>query len=351
MNSSVQTAAQRQELIARLFPGGVPALWCPMITHYRSDGAIDGGRMAAHLKHLSPYVKGFLIPGSTGDGWEMDAEEVRQLLEIALDQSEKLRLHLLIGVLKTDADEAKQTLLDTVAWLKSRADVHKEGGSLARARVCGFTICPPRGADLSQGTIGERLASIFEAGLPTALYQLPQVTQNEMSPDLVAHLADEFANFILFKDTSGADRVALSGRKLDRVFLVRGAEGDYARWLKAAGGPYDGFLLSTANCFGRELCQMTQDLAADRGDAARQMSDRLTSAVNEVFGVVTGLPHGNPFANANKAMDHYFAYGPKAVGAPPPRLHARSQLSVEVIRATGEALSRHGLMPRKGYLE
>ena len=81
------------------------------------------------------------------------------------------------------------------------------------------------------------------------------------------------------------------------------------------------------------------------------MSERLTACINEVFGIVTGLPDGNPFANANKAMDHFFAWGPKAPSAPPPRLHAGSFLPGDVIRGAGEALVRHGLMPDKGYLE
>jgi hypothetical protein len=187
--------------------------------------------------------------------------------------------------------------------------------------------------------------------MPTAIYQLPQVTQNEMTPELVADLARRYPNFILFKDTSGADHVALSGQKLENVFLVRGAEGDYVRWLKAARGPYDGFLLSTANCFAREFHQIVEDLAGRRVKAAREMSERLTACINEVFGIVTGLPHGNPFANANKAMDHFFAYGFRAEAAPPPRLHAGVCLPPEVIRATGESLTRHGLMPEKGYLE
>ena len=46
----------------------------------------------------------------------------------------------------------------------------------------------------------------------------------------VAALAGEFPNFILFKDTSGADRVAQSGLDLGGVFMVRGAEvGGYSR--------------------------------------------------------------------------------------------------------------------------
>ena len=76
----------RSQLLKRLFPNRVPVLWCPLLTHYSSDGHIDRARMAAHLRHLSPYVKGFLIPGSTGDGWEMSDAEIRQLLEIAIEE-------------------------------------------------------------------------------------------------------------------------------------------------------------------------------------------------------------------------------------------------------------------------
>ena len=351
MTRGANSAEERRNLLARLFPDAVPTIWCPLITHYDEEGRVDPRRMTAHLTHLSPWVKGFLIPGSTGDGWEMSADEIRQVLEIALDQAAKLKFHLLIGVLKTEAGEARQTVTDTLACLKSRSGIEDTDACLTKRRVSGFTVCAPRGRDLSQQEIGDGLASVLEAGLPTALYQLPQVTQNEMNPELVAELAGAFSNFILFKDTIGADRVALSGRKLEGVFLVRGAEGDYARWLKVAGGPYDGFLLSTANCFGQEFHHLARDLAAQRAEDARALSDRLTQAVNEVFGAVTGLPQGNPFANANKAIDHYFAHGPRANGLPPPRLHAGERLPDDVIRATGAALTRSGLMPGKGYLE
>ena len=234
--------------------------------------------------------------------------------------------------------------------MEARADDNWEN-SLAQSGVCGFTICPPRGEELSQQQMSSALRSILETQVPVAIYQLPQVTQNEMSPELVADLARQFPNFILFKDTSGADRVALSGQKLENVFLVRGAEGDYVRWLKIVKGPYDGFLLSSANCFARELDQIIEDLKVRRAKAAQERSERLTSCINEVFGIVTGLPHGNPFANANKAVDHFFAFGPKATDLPPPRLHAGVSLPADVIHAAGNTLSRHGLMPEKGYLE
>jgi 4-hydroxy-tetrahydrodipicolinate synthase len=333
---------ERQRLVARLFPDGVPTLWCPLITHYDADGAIDGKRLAAHLGSISAFVKGVLVPGSTGDGWELNESETRTVVECALQQAARLSLHVLIGLLRTDAAETLRAFFQTDDWLKSR---------YYESNVCGFTICPPRGKELSQETIEYDLSLILERPFPISLYQLPQITQNEMAPELLARLAARFSNFFLFKDTSGADRVAFSGEELGGVFMVRGAEGNYARWLKAARGPYHGFLLSTANCLAHELHQMIQELKARRFDAASERSRRLTALVDDVFRIVTGLPHGNAFANANKAMDHFFAFGPKAMATPPPRLHAGSCLPVEVIRATGDALIRHGLMPTKGYLE
>src|SRR3989442_7707200 len=104
MSRPTQTAVERRKLLARLFPQGIPALWCPLITHYDRDGAIDAARTSAHLRHLSPHIKGFLIPGSTGDGWELSDHEVRRLLTIALEQDAKLNLNLLIGVLRTNAE-------------------------------------------------------------------------------------------------------------------------------------------------------------------------------------------------------------------------------------------------------
>jgi len=350
LSRPTQTAVERRKWLARLLPNGIPALWCPLITHYDRDGAIDQCRVAAHLRHLSPYVKGFLIPGSTGDGWELSDPETRRLLEVVVEQITKLKLHLLVGALKTEPESALRAIWDTIDWIEARADDNREN-SLAQSGVCGFTICPPRGKELSQQHINSALRSILETQVPVAIYQLPQVTQNEMSPELVAEMARQFPNFILFKDTSGADRVALSGQKLENVFLVRGAEGDYVRWLKIVKGPYDGFLLSSANCFACELHSIIEDLKLRRAKAAQERSERLTSCINEVFGAVTGLPHGNPFANANKAVDHFFAFGPKARDAPPPRLHAGVSLPAEVIQAAGDTLSRQGLMPQRGYLE
>jgi len=345
-----ETTVQRRALIERLFPGGLPALWCPPLTHYDADGRLDRRRIARHLHSLSPYVKGLLVPGSTGDAWEMDPCEQREVLDEVLDVTAELKLHVLVGVLRPDAEAARQGILAALDWLKCRTGHKLAHSAMAAAGVCGLTVCAPTGRDLSQQEIHHRLAAILELGVPTAIYQLPQVTLNEIAPHTVAGLARQYANFYLLKDTSGEDRLATAGLDLGGVCLLRGAEGDYHRWLRAGGGPYDGFLLSTANCFAAQLHRMIEHIQHGRLAAAQAEIAPVEKVVARAFALVTGLPQGNPFTNANKAVDHFLAYGPRAAQMPPPRLHAGSTLPAEVIAATGRALAECGLMPKAGYL-
>jgi dihydrodipicolinate synthase/N-acetylneuraminate lyase len=342
--------ASRTEYLHRIFPNGVPRLWCPPLTHYDQQGAIDRARIIAHLRHLSPHVGGFLIPGSTGDGWELSREERRQVLALGLEQAKLLNRHVLIGALHPDTGEALKLIKEDVVWLKAESGRSDTAGVLAQAHVCGFTVCPPRGKELSQADIGHALSSVLELGLPTAIYQLPQVTENEMSWQLAVDLAQRHQNFVFFKDTSGLDAVVLSGQSLAGVFTARGAEGDYAGWLKAAGGHYEGFLLASANCFAKQLGEIILAVSTGQRREARDLSDRLATVVRELLREATVLPHGNAFANANKAMDHFFAHGPSALRIAPPRLHGGQCLPQEFIRRTQEVLSAHGLMPGAGYL-
>jgi dihydrodipicolinate synthase/N-acetylneuraminate lyase len=369
MSTQQSAVAKRAQWFEQLFPNGVPDLWCPPLTHYRQDGAIDEARIRAHLRHLSRSIGGFLIPGSTGDGWEMSPEEIRNVLEIGIDEAERLRVHVLIGVLKTNAEEVSVAMKETLGWLQSRSErnVAGEQATTVAPPVYGFTVCPPRGDQLSQQEISRALSGILELGLPTAIYQLPQVSRNEISAEVAAGLAQRFPNFLFFKDSSGADRVALAAarcsgkhdriadeiitRDLPGVFTMRGAEGGYAGWVDAGGGPYKGFLLGSANCFAAELHQILQDLKRGRLETAKRLSERVTAVVMEVAMLVTALPTGNAFANANKALDHFFAWGPGATEVPPPRIRGQSVLPSAIIRATGDSLARHELMPKRGYLD
>ena len=173
MAYNATVAAQRLAILQRLFPAGVPSLWCPSLTHYDQDGRIDAARIRAHLRHLAPHVKGFLIPGSTSDGWELNDGEFWEVLELAFDQTQKLELHLLVGVLKADANEALEALAKVLAHIKARTNESDAEKALSKARVCGFAICAPRGKAVSQQEMELALTPILQLRMPVALYQLP----------------------------------------------------------------------------------------------------------------------------------------------------------------------------------
>ena len=351
MTSTTDLQMRRDALLQRLFPDGVPVLWCPLLTHYDEQGRIDAQRIARHLDFLAPAVRGFLVPGSTGDGWELSDAEARTLLETVMPLAGERRLHLLIGVLKPETAAMQAFMADTIAWLKRRCGSTDIIEALRQAAAVGFTFCAPHGATLTQRDITTAFDTLLAEGAPTALYQLPQVTSNEVAPETVRTLAARHANLLMLKDTSGGDRVAdAGGASIDELFLVRGAEGGYSRHLKLAGGRYDGFLLSTANVFGAQLAQLIEQLRQGRRAEADALSARLEAVVNAVFAAAAPLPYGNAFTNANKALDHFMAHGPDARRVTPPRLHSGQRLPVELIERAGDELQRHGLLPTGGYL-
>lgn len=307
--------------------------------------------MISHLRHVSPNIGGFLIPGSTGDGWELRPRETERVLQIALNQASQLGFSLLIGVLKPDIESMLAAIEQVLQTICARGEEADPITAMKSARVCGFAICPPAGKDVSQEEMRFGLASILDLNVPIALYQLPQVTKNEIGAEAVKNLADQYYNFVLFKDSSGSDRVVLAQQDLGGVFKVRGAETEYSKWLDGTRMGYDGFLLSTTNCFARELAQMMEYSYGGQHDLAQQISERISAIIIEVFQIVSPLKAGNPFANANKAMDHLFAFGSKAIAMPPPRLHNGATIPQEMIRRTAEILARHDSLPRDGYLE
>jgi len=342
----------RRDLQTRLFPEGIPALWCPLLTHYDSDGSVHEQRILAHLGRVASFVTGFLIPGSTGDGWEHSEAERLRVLGLVLDQATRLKLQILVAVLKPTTAAMRASLIGTLEWLKHRSGETDALRCLVRRRIGGFTICPPSGSEKTQAELKTELEDLMDSGFPLALYQLPQVTGNSVEPAIINQLAARHPNFLLFKDSSGDDGVAQHRPQPSGVFLLRGAEGDYARWLRLAGGSYDGFLLSSANCFPRELKHLLRDLQRHRLADARMLSQRLTAAVTAVFDVVQHhLVPGNAFAAANKAMDHFMAFGPNGVQVDPPRLHGGRILPPPILRQTADILRRHDLLPPKGYLD
>jgi dihydrodipicolinate synthase/N-acetylneuraminate lyase len=344
---------KRQALIHELFPGGIPRLWCPLLTHFSAPDTIDFDRMSAHFRHIATWVKGLLVPGTTGEGWELDDNESLDVTRFALRMAREHGTKLLLGALRTDTEAVKKMISSMLPLIDIKGPLKKNEtiACLRAAGVCGFAVCPPKGKSLTQAEIRSGLSAILDMGLPIALYQLPFMTDNEAAPETFAELAHKYSNLIFFKDSSGRDLIALSAVDKGGVFLVRGAEGDYIRWLKDADGPYDGFLLSVANSFSPELSVLIEFLETGDRIRAGEISERITKTLFKTISLVKTLPYGNPFTNANKAIDHFFAYGPSARKKEGPILKTGTRLPPDVLAATGDILQTYSFMPEKGYLD
>jgi hypothetical protein len=246
--------------------------------------------------------------------------------------------------------ENRRCIDATLAFLKHRTGIDQTDEALLASNVVGFTVCAPKGSQLSQAALADALSAVAERGVPLAIYQLPQVTGNELTAETIQALAARFPGFYLFKDTSGTDRVARSNLDLHGVFLVRGAEGEYHRWLTNADGPYHGFLLSTANVFASQLTAIKSMLDEGQALAAAALSGRVSRVVEGCFELVAGFPNGNVFTNANKILDHFMAFGDEGLHRDPPLLYSGVRFPVTFIEHAAELLRQEELFPARGYL-
>ncbi|MDR1418888.1 MAG: dihydrodipicolinate synthase family protein [Treponema sp.] len=320
--------------------------------HYTESGALDKKHIRSHFVHMLPYSKTYLVPSSTGDGWELSPSGMDGVIDFFVKETRDLEIRFLIGVLRPDADDAVRDIKKVVERLKDITGAGDAVRALDISGVCGFTVCPPKGKELSQDFIAAKLESIFDLGLPAALYQLPQITENEIAPETFERLVCDYSNLYLFKDTSGRDSVIRSGVKTGGVFLVRGGEGDYSIWYKGdSGGKYNGFLLGSVNSFAKEYHSMLAFLDGGNTKEAERVSEMLTNLVSGAMKEAEKIPFGNVFSNSNRAFDHFFAYGRDAGRLPLPVTHSLKRLPCDYIKYVHDLLERHDMLPAKGYLE
>jgi len=317
-------------------------LWVPLLTHYRKSGSnveVDLERTAAHLLFIRPWVRQFLLAGSTGDGWEMDLEQLLAFIRLTERQDLFQGNRFLVGALRPTTD-------GVIEWAHA-IEGAIDGMKGPAGEYCGLAVCPPIDANASQADILRHYERVLdETRSEIAVYQLPQVTQCSIEPDTMRELA-RHSRITMFKDTSGTDIVALSGFTGPK--MVRGAEGNYVDMLQPTG-LYDGWLLSTGNAFGPHLRRMLDLLEAGRREEASAVSRVLTVVVNELFAAAAKLPFGNPFSNANRAVDHLWAHGAAWTTAPLPLTISGNELPRNLLETASDLVGQFPSLPERGYL-
>lgn len=317
-------------------------LWVPLLTHYcQTSGSVkaDPERMGAHLAYIRPSVRQFLIAGSTGDGWEMSFETFLDLVQLTRRHDLFDGTKLLFGALRPTTD-------GVIEWAQRLEDHLEQEGEVAGEYV-GLAVCPPVDPHADQAAILTHYERILDnTHSPIAIYQLPQITGCSIEPDTMRTLA-KHPRVTMFKDTSGTDTVASAG--VTGVTMVRGAEGDYLGNLAPAGS-YDGWLLSTGNAFGTILRRILELHGRDEHERALRVSKVLSVIVEMLFEEAATVPFGNPFSNANRAVDHLWAYGQGWRLRPPPLTASGNELPEDLLAAAADIVGRFPSLPKVGYL-
>lgn len=316
-----------------------PRLWFPPLSYYREDGSLDFPRMDRMLAKVHPYCQGVLVPGSTGDGWVLPQAEQEAIVRHFLAGFSFGRFRMFLGALLPTTEQTKASIARWCEILREISDERQDRDAMDALSVAGFVICVPNG--MTDPAAQERaLAEVLDLGLPTAFYQLPQVTGALVEPALIADLAARYPNLILGKDSGGGDELANSRLLSDRLMLLRGAEGDPTELVGGAAPVYDGLLLSTVNCFPAEYAALL---------AGTGTFGVFGEVIDEVFEAAAVSPVSNAFSDANRAMDHVLYYGREALNKPAPCCIGGKPLPESLIQLAYAAMDKRGLVPETGY--
>lgn len=163
------------------FKGIIP----PVSTIFDQEGKLEKDQMKLVIDHLiNADVNGLLFLGTGGEFSQMSTDERMEIAEFAVSYVDK-RVPVIIGTGSTNTREA--VLLSEHAQ-KIGAD--------------GLIVINPYYWNLSKKNLLNYYRDIAQStDLPILLYNFPDLTGQDLTPELVSRLAGEYDNIVGIKDT------------------------------------------------------------------------------------------------------------------------------------------------------
>ena len=160
-------------------------VFSPSITALDAQGRIDFKGNEFHINRLiDKGINGILFMGSIGEFFALSLEEKKELITFAIKTVNK-RVPVLIGT--------GGTLQEEVIELTRFAE---------QAGADAAVVVSPYYFQLNAETIYRYYASLARStSLPIVLYNFPDRTASDLTPELVLRLAKEFDNIVGIKDT------------------------------------------------------------------------------------------------------------------------------------------------------
>jgi len=290
-------------------------------TQMHKDGALDLDATARHIDALlASGVTGMVMLGSLGENQSLEADEKRRVMEMSVKVIGG-RVPVLSGVAETGTTTA-------CAYVR---DCERMGAD-------GFMLMPPmvyRSPDARESLAHFRTVA-QATGLPIMIYNNPISYGHDLTPELLAKLADQ-PNFVAVKESSGNPRRITDLHNVvgDRYAIFTGVD-DVV--LESAILGLDGWVAGTGIAFPQENQHLWELMQRGEWDAAR--------ALYRWFTPLLHLDTHPKFVQYIKLLVQECGLGSEWVRAP--RLTLAGEERERVLATIHEGLAKRPTLPARG---
>ena len=244
-----------------IFDGVIP----PLVTPFNDDYSINEEVLRDLVDRLvDEGINAVITTGSSGEFTRLSTEERKRVLEVVVDQAG--------GRIPVIAGTAASGTLEAIELSR-----HAESAGAA-----GLQIVPPFYAVLSDDEVYDHYSRIGQAvGIPILMYNNRVLTSVDMSPALIARLA-EIPNVDGIKEATGDSRrmrqiITLAG---DSITVFAGVDDNV---LEAYALGVRGWVAGVANLLPRQ-CVELHATAVERGDlaTARRLYFRMSDLCDKI---------------------------------------------------------------------
>ena len=210
-------------------------------TPFREDMSLDYERYAEHIQWLAANdTQGAITNGSLGEYQVLTPDERAKLLEISIAAAPK-GFPIIAGVGAYGATESRR-------WAEHAA----ESGAAA------LMLLPPTSYRANDDEVIAHYREVGKVGMPIIAYNNPFDTKIDVTPELVAKIADAVENVVAIKEFSGdVRRVWKIHHHAPRIDVLIGADDVL---LELATGGVVGWIAGFPNAFPKE-CAAIYNLA------------------------------------------------------------------------------------------
>ena len=274
-------------------------------TPFKSDLSVDYDKYAEHVAWLAANGTHGVIPnGSLGEYQVLTAEERAKMVEVAVAAAPK-GFSVVPGVAAYGAAESRK-------W----AEHAQTAGAGA------VMLLPPNAYRASDDEVVAHYKEVAKVGIPIIAYNNPFDTKVDLTPKLVARIADEVPNVVAIKEFSGDVRRIWQIKKLaPRIEVIVGAD-DVFLELSTAG--ISGWIAGFPNALPKESMELYNLATSGNFKEAAPMY----AALHDVF----HWDSKKEFIQAIKlGMDHVGRYGgPTRLPRLPLPQHEQDQIHREM---------------------